>query len=390
MQEQPLTKRAMTLLQKSPLYGSMFWSPQSALDNTNYTWFALIFVVLFIVFYILGKFKKTKTDPLLVTLDNNDFIDVILQRCAESGTRFDVLCSRQGLLQKHVQGYCRLTLSTAPNDNATPEQKEKFAKSRPEIKGEKDNKDAVPILTLELQQGSMPVGWDNAPVDIYFQLTIKGVTSYYHFASFVHRVGIDGSNMYLEIIRPSILSDTQTQDALRVEPTPEMVAMASVWLFPSSPLFMPTEISTLKQAHAMFKPEGDSDFHIVYISANGIRLRFVRDHMETLPCHFEKNGQACLLLVLNSQDQVLGRIPLWLKATCLGFSPSDDKECIDARFSFTHWEQISKRSSQIHWFPATDKDTVPPLMHWIMHEVLHLQHDSEEQTATADKKIFVE
>ncbi len=222
---------------------------------------------------------------------------------------------------------------------------------------------------------------------MYFQIVTKGVPTYYHFASFVHKVYQDQTGTYMEIIRPSILSDSQSKETLRVEPEPKMVAMASAWIYPSEPTVMPVEIAKLGTAHAIFKPEGDSDFHIVYISSDGIRLRFVRDHMETLPCHFEKNAQACLLLVLNSHDEALGRIPLWLKARCVGFSPSDDKECVDARFTFTHWQQISRRSPHIQWFPSTDKDRVPPLMHWIMHEVLQVQHEEQQDNKPDFTKV---
>ncbi len=331
-----------------------FWSPTSKPTIEIAQTLGTIVVVALILVFVVAKIRKFKSEPLLMSLDDAAFIDSILLRAAEKEIRFDLICTRSGLTHRHLQGYCRIPDEQTNN-------------------GESCRDDNIPNIILDLHPGSVANGWDAAPIDVYIQISQKDTCTLYHFASFVCSITqkIDGTVM--EIIRPSILSDSKAKDTVRIEPTPEMIALSSLWFYNSKDTILPQNVPKLGPPHAIYKP-GNSDFLTVSISASSIRLRFLRDTIDEMELPLKKGHQICMLLAINTHQERGGKILLWLKGVCTGFAPCVDRECLDALFSFTHWQQIFQRSDKIEWYPATDTDRVPPLMHWI----LHAEQETEE------------
>ncbi len=325
------------------------WTPSSKPTLHMAQILAMIIGAVLLLLFIISKFRKNNDDGLIMELDDDGFIEAILLNTAETQTRFDIICTRQGIEHRHLQGYCRIS------ENPDLTKKLSF-----------DELDSLPSLVLDIHDGGVVTGWDEAPIDVYFQLTQQDVSTLYHFASFVTKVRKKGSRTILEIIRPSILSDSKAKDTVRIEPTPEMIALASAWFYDTAATVLPRSVTKLGKSHAAYRPQGNSDFRVVSITASGIRLRFLRDLLEEMESPIKKGHQLCLLIAINTGQEQESRILLWLKGTCTGFAPCLDPECLDALFSFTHWQQICQRSDEIKWYPATDTDRVPPLMHWIM------------------------
>ncbi len=340
-----------------------FWAPTSKPTVEITKILAIIVAVALILVYVVSKIRKIKSEPLLMSLDDAAFIDSILLRAAEQEIRFDLICTRSGLIHRHLQGYSRIPDDQNPNDGSCRD-------------------DNVPNIYLDLHADGIATGWDGAPVDVYIQISQKDTCTLYHFASFVCSIHQKRGHTVMEIMRPSILSDSKAKDTVRIEPTPEMIALSSVWFYNQPNTILPQSVTALGPPQAIYKP-GNSDFLTVSISASNIRLRFLRDTLDEMEHSLKKGHQICMLLAINTHQEQGGKILLWLKGICTGFAPCLDRECLDALFSFTHWQQIFKRSDTIKWYPATDTDRVPPLMHWI----LHAEHETEDSENIEEIKL---
>ncbi len=349
----------VTAAQEIPLKagGSIpFWHPTALTDNILIYLAILAAVVTPVAFFISRSTKKkvSEEESLVVEVDPDEFIASILERAMELQVKFDLVCTRSTLTQRHLQCYgVPDILPLQDKDGAQNENSKKKAH-------------ANPYLTLRVAEGFLPKGWDQAPIDVYLQLVQNGQGTLYHFASFVCRITQADGHLLMTINRPSILGDSQSREAVRIEPSPDTIALASAWIYGKDSHMLPAQVKELGKAFGVFRPEGNSDFRVVNISACGIRLRFVAEDIEKLPFPVEKYMELCLFLAVNTKQEKSKRMLLWLKCECKGPAPCAEKDCVDVRFSFTHWQQIYERSEQIDWHEATDSDRVPPLMHWIM------------------------
>ncbi len=325
------------------------WTPATNFTLELAEVLLIIIGVVAVILFIVSLLKKDKHEALFVELDNDGFIEAVLLRAAETQIHFDIICTRSGIEHRHLLGYCRAS------DNQDLSNHKPF-----------DELDTLPNLVLDIHEGGIAEGWDNAPIDIYFQINHNQTSTLYHFASFVTKIRNKGSRTLLEIIRPSILSDSKAKDTVRIEPKPEMIALAYAWFYYTEDLVLPTSIKKLGKNHASYRPQGNSDFRVVSITSSTIRMRFLKDLLDEMEHTLKRKHQLCLLLAINTNNENDKKMLLWLKCTCIGFAPCLDPECLDAIFSFTHWEQISQRKDEIKWNPASDTDRVPPLMHWIM------------------------
>ncbi len=333
---------------------------------------AILLISPLVLFYISKRKKRSPEDSYDFQLDSDNFIASLLDRAREVQVSFDLVCTRQSITCRHVTSF----YVHDPSELSSSGDNSSKAKSK--------DKKVSPYMTLQISDMDVVKEWKEAPVDVYFQLTYREQSTLYHFASFVHRIFTHDNVNYIEIIRPSILSDSQCKEAVRIEPKPETIALASVWIFPKHGQVLPRKVSQLGKAHGSFKPEGNSDFRIVNISACGIRLRFVCDDLEKLPFPIEKHVETCILLAVNTSKQQSSKLVLWLKAECKGLVACVDKDCMDVRYSFTHWQQITERTNDITWTVATDSDRIPPLLHWIMNadeNVARCQYDTSIKKA---------
>ncbi len=326
-----------------------FWAPTSKPTMEIAQTLAIIVAVALALVFIVSKIRKMKSEPLFMSLDDAAFIDSILQRAAEQEVRFDLICTRTGLEHRHLQGYCSIDIEDKNGSD------------------ESCRNDNAPNIVFDLHAGSVATGWDAAPIDVYFQLTHNDACTVYHFASFVCSIQKKRGSTVMEIIRPSILSDSMAKDTVRIEPQPEMIALSYIWFYHTSNMVLPQNVSSLGRPQAVFRPSGNSHFLVVSIAACRMRLRFLRDTLDAMDHSLKKGHQICMLLAINTPQESSGKILLWVKAVCVGFAPCVDMEYLDAIFSFTHWQQIYQSSDKIEWFPATNANSVPPLMHWIMH-----------------------
>ncbi len=337
-----------------------FWDPSSEFNMRIGITFAIIIAAVLLLVCVLAFFRK-KQAPLLVDMDDSEFIASILQRAKELHVRFDLVCTRPHLKHRHLQAHCR----TIPKEghvvvDAIQRNSAQNASCLEDIAEE------IPVIGMSLAAGSIATGWDQAPVDVYFQISQQGKGMLYHFSSFVRSIEQTRSGTLVHVIMPSVLLDSLQKEAIRIEPDADMIALTSLWFFPALPQRLPPKVSTLGKAQATFRPEGNSDFRICSISANRIRLRFLKDVVAELPTPMEEGTQIVLLLAINVAPEKNERMLLWVKGTCIAVLPCAEPDCMDVKFAFSHWQHITKRSDCIEWHPASDTDRIPPILHWIL------------------------
>ncbi len=350
--------------------GSVLWEPTTNLTGPYMMYICVLaVVVLAISFVLVSRLRKNQKNDkdFAFEVDPDTVITNILERAIELETKFDLVCTRPSLKQKHIQCY-GLAMSQFSGKETSAD-----ADKNEEEQGGK--KPCNPYLTLRLVPDSLPDGWSDAPIDVYLQLVQNEQGTLYHFPSFVCNILHKDGEMYIVIRRPSVLGNSQSREEVRIEPAPGAVALASSWLYARDSNMLPDKVHGLGKPFAVFRPEGDSDFRIINISACGIRLRFLQDDVEKLPFAVEKFMELCLFLAVNTPHEKNNRLMLWLKAECKGLAPCTDPDCVDVRFSFTHWQQVYERSENIAWNEAVVATRVPPVMHWIMNSAYGMYGD---------------
>ncbi len=340
----------------------------SATSEIAFYVIGIVLLILPLVLYFVARNKKiSKEECFDFTLDRDGVIKQLLQKARENHVHFDLVCTRLGIKQRHLQAYHVIDdkeegeiIKFLGDDYLPPK--------NTQSDGEKKCPDPIQYsyMILHVPEGNVTAGWDDAPIEVYFQLTSRGQGTLYHFASFVQKIFSIGTKNYLLIIFPSILSNSQSKEEVRIEPLPENIEIASIWMYPKFSYFLPKQMAELGESMGTFTPTGASDFRIVNISATGTRLRFVADDLKKLPFTIEKHMEACLYLSVKTNHEHSQRMTLWLKCECKGLAPCADVQCVDVRFNFTNWEQITEQSSEINWKVATDYERVPPILHWIM------------------------
>ncbi len=349
--------------------GSVLWEPTSSLTGPYLMYVCVLaVVVLAISFVLVSRLRKNQKgdENYAFEVDPDTVITNILERAIELETKFDLVCTRASLKQKHIQCY-GLAMSQPVGQEMPADAKDEGM--------QEGKKPCNPYLTLRLVPGSLPQGWNDAPIDVYLQLVQNGQGTLYHFPSFVCKITQKGDETYVVIRRPSVLGNSQSREEVRIEPEPSAVALASAWLYARESHMLPDKVHGLGKPFGVFRPEGDSDFRIVNISACGIRLRFLQDEVEKLPFAVEKFMELCLFLAVKTPHEKNNRLMLWLKAECKGLAPCTDPDCVDVRFSFTHWQQVYERSENIAWNEAVVATRVPPVMHWIMNSAFGMYGD---------------
>ncbi len=355
-----------------------FWTP-TPMTTTYIIYVSILAVVVFTISFLLvrrAKKNNATEKSLSFEVDPDEFITSILDRAVEMQVKIDLVCTRPSLKQKHIQSFIIRENMQAVTQEAPDAMDDEKAKQK---------KEAIsPYLTLRLVDGSIPTGWEQAPIDVYLQLVQNGQGTLYHFASFVCKVMKRGDEVYMTINRPSILGDSQSREEVRIEPTQDAIALASVWLYGKDSNMLPDKVKALGKSFGVFRPEGDSDFRIINISACGVRLRFVQEDIEKLPFKVEKRMEMCLFLAVNTPQEKSNRMLVWIKAECKGLAPCTEDDCVDVRFSFTQWQQIYEKSEDIVWVEVALTHSVPPIMHWIMNSAYGMYGDKHiiEQAST--------
>ncbi len=351
-----------------------FWSP-TAMNKTYLIYICvLVVVVLCISFLLVLRARKNQSPDkgLTFEVDPDEFIASIFDRAVEMQLKLDIVCTRPSLKQKHIQCF-GVPDMLSPDDTCVAAALRRAAQEQNPKK--QDKKEPAPYLTLKLVEGSIPDGWDQAPIDVYLQLVQNGQGTLYHFASFVCKILRKDDALFMTIIRPSVLGNSQSREEVRIEPSPGSVALASAWLYAKDSQMLPDKVKSLGKSFGVFRPEGNSDFRIVNISACGIRLRLVREDIEKLSFPLEKNMELCLFLAVNTPQEKSHRMLVWIKAVCKGLAPCAEDDCVDVRFSFTHWQQIYEKSESILWEDVGGASSVPPIMHWIMNSAYGMYGD---------------
>ncbi len=328
----------------------------------------LLLLVPFILYFLAKNKKVSKAECFDFTLDCDGVIKNLLQKARETNVHFNLVCTRTGIKQRHIDAHYihddkeeGEIIKFLGNDYVHPNnsQGSNTAQSSSEPMQYSN-------IILYVPEGNIVNGWDDAPIEVYFQLTSRGQGTLYHFASFVQKIFSVNGKHYLLIIYPSVLSNSQSKEEVRVEPLPENIAAASIWFYPKYSHFQPEHTSGLGKALGTFTPNGASDLRIVNISATGTRLRFVADDFKKLSFSVEKYVEAVLFLSVKTTHENSQRMTLWLKCECKGLAPCADSQCVDVRFNFTHWVQVFEKTNDIQWKTATDYERVPPILHWIM------------------------
>ncbi len=340
---------------------------------------ALLLSLPLILFFFARNKKRAQEECFDFTLDNDGVIKQVLCKAREKGVHFDLICTRLGIKQRHltvyyipdskeegmVYKYLEEMGDPYFSSSEASDLIDQVGKGETKICSSQDQF-AYSYMFLYIPEGNITAGWDDAPIDVYFELKVHGQSTLYHFASFVQKIFMVGGKSYIQIIHPTVLSDSQSKEEVRIEPEPETIEVSSVWMYPKYSHFLPKQMSELGKAMASSHADGKSNFSIVNISATGARLRFLKEDLEKLPFTVEKHVEACFFVSVKTTHERSKRMMLWLMCECKGLVASSDKEYMDVRFTFTHWEQIFEQSSSITWKAATDFHRVPPILHWIM------------------------
>lgn len=320
-----------------PMGATVAWSPQNTL-SPEFMWIAgglLLAVALLLT--VLHR-KQRKTETALTLLEDPNFISDIFNNCADQRLRVSITCSRNALSSTQTMGHLK-----------TPEEGELHSP-----------------LTFVLSDAPKAEEWAEAPVDLYFHFTVDGEKTFYHFSSFTQSIEQKDGAWQMTVARPSVLTNNQRREFVRVEPPVGIVEAITAWPLPQGPLLtLPTMAHDLGKPPFAFRPPRVVLLEMMDISAGGMRIRLPVAQIRAKQVRCAPGVRFILLLAVDAQRADGGHQMLWVTATVRRAVLTPDKIHAELGLQYTHWAPAASLTDPIHWEPVEADGEVPFLLRWV-------------------------
>lgn len=205
------------------------------------------------------------------------------------------------------------------------------------------------------------------PLLFYFQLGSGHDKVFYSFTGSISEFSSEKGLLSLQIPVPKSLTNAQKRDFVRINPGPGMVEALVVWKVGPvlGPGTLPASAAELGSPHFSYRPPKSAQVALVDISGGGALLRFAGEHQQECGQHFSVGDTCCLLILLHDLDSDK-TFTVWLAGTCRRTTCNSNTANMDVALQFTHWAQVEKATSPIHWNPVQREGEVPAILTWTL------------------------
>lgn len=321
-----------------PMGAAVAWSPQNTLSPTFlYIAGGLLLAVALLLLFLHRRQRKQDEIPL-TPLEEPGFIGEIFTNCADERLRMAISCSRN-----------KLSSSQATGTLLPPEEGDLHAP-----------------LSLVLSEAPKPEEWAEAPVDVYFRFNADGEKTFYHFSSFVQSLHQKDGAWYMTMARPSVLTNNQRREFVRVVPPTDIVEAITAWPLSAQPLLtLPTNARDLGRPPFAYRPPRVILLEMMDISAGGMRLRLPVAQVRAKQVRCAPGMRFAVLLLVDALRPDGSRQMLWVATTVRRAVLSADKAHVELGVQFTHWAPTTALTDPINWEPVEADGEVPFLLRWV-------------------------
>lgn len=222
-------------------------------------------------------------------------------------------------------------------------------------------------LNITLGGATLPANLRSFPLLFYFHLGSGHDKIFYSFTGSISEITTIDGHFSMEIAVPKILTNAQKRDFVRICPGPGMIEAMVVWKI--APVLsegsLPTTVQNLGSPHFSYRPPKVAQIALVDISGGGVLLRIAGERLAEAQIQFATGDSCCMLVLVRDieSDKIL---TLWLAGICRRVLCPKHTTNIDAGIQFTHWAQVEKPSTPIHWSPVLRDGEVPSLLAWTL------------------------
>ena len=333
----------------SPLWaggaGAFAWAPSNTLSPEFLSIAGgLLIAVALLLMALHRRQPPPSTEPFLSPQENPAFITSIFQQCADRRVPLSIICTGRSLKSTSLTGILKLR----EDDPQGP-------------------------LTVVLNDARHAESWIGAPVDVYFHFNEARGKTFYHFSTFIQSLEVVEDEPLLRLTRPSVLTNNQRREFVRVEPPTDMVDAITAWPLKCGSLpTLPALPRDLGRPPFAYRPPRVILMELVDISAGGLCLRVPVAQVCTKQVRCAPGTRFVVLLAVNSLQPNSARQLLWLAAVVRRAITNEAKTHVDMGMQFSHWALADALAAPIDWQPVALDGEVPFLLRWVSRVNSHL------------------
>jgi hypothetical protein len=223
--------------------------------------------------------------------------------------------------------------------------------------------------------------WLGRPALVFFRIKSGKEFAYYSFES--HLDGIHSPRpgvCHLTLPIPSSVENRQKRSFLRITPPKEFLLGAALWCEATMP---PDEhlheITSWPRPKLLFIPDNVEQFHLLDISAGGVRISVSTTVMARFDLHFTAAERLLLMMDLVDPEQNK-RLRFWLQCRIQNAWIEHASNNLHMGVQFLAWarpREVTENSYEanaaaIEWLRLSSANEVEPLGNWIMRRHLEL------------------
>ena len=221
--------------------------------------------------------------------------------------------------------------------------------------------------------------WIGRAVHVYFRVKVDGFSTYLTCKSTIEGVRNRGQNLAeVDIAIPAVLENRQKRAFLRLTPPLDLVRGGALWCEQDMPIaHQLDDINDWADPTLLLLPGKFEQFHILNLSAGGMRVFVPRQTLRETPLAFHSVGQVLLLMDLIDPD-AQKRLRVWLQCRIQNLWEEQTTHDLYVGLQFIAWAKGKKGTTmadtpgRLDWFKISLNSEVECIGNWIMRRHLEL------------------
>jgi hypothetical protein len=230
--------------------------------------------------------------------------------------------------------------------------------------------------------------WVGRPTEVFFRLQIGPDFTYYTFSVPIGGIHLPRQGVcHLTLPIPPSMENRQKRSFLRITPPVEFLFGSAIWCEEAMP---PSEqlhdISTWPKPKLLCLPNRLEQFHILDISAGGMRLSIPNTMMHSLKLYFATTERLLLMLDLFDPEQNK-RLRFWMQCRVQSAWVEHSTRNMHMGLQFLSWGRPKDvathlpeaNAANIEWLRLSSANEVETLGNWIMRRHLELFREAPSE-----------
>ncbi len=223
--------------------------------------------------------------------------------------------------------------------------------------------------------------WINRRIQVFFRLKVEGQFTYFTFDSVIETITSPTQDTcHIAISLPTMLDNRQKRSYLRLCPPSELILGAAMWHGTSMP--EANIINNLAQwplPQLLLLPSKCNDFHILDLSAGGMRISVPRGIVKTKNLEFNSIEHIILMLDLLDPEHAK-RMRCWVQCRIQSVWEEHVSRDVHIGLQFLSWARPrdftgTDNTADLEWLRLSSSLEVEVIGNWIMRRHLELYRE---------------